>query len=218
MPGVVDHIELGAALPQAKVLCVFLHGRNQSPEDMQGSVIRHLQTADVGYVLPRAGERCWYNALAISPLTDTTRSEVALSLAELGALLSELRAEVPDTPVMVAGFSQGACLALEHAFAGGVADAIAALTGCRIGADDDVRPAALGVGLPVYLTGGQDDPWIPLPSFARAAVELGRGGAMLRADVFPGRPHEVSQSEIAMLDTMLADLRAGHDPRMEAPR
>jgi phospholipase/carboxylesterase len=218
MPGLVDHIRLGAPVAEAAVLCVFVHGRNQSPEEMQEAVIRHLRAPDVGHVLPRADDRCWYNALAVAPLTDTTRDELGRSLADLGALVASLRAEAPGTPLLLAGFSQGACLALEHAFAGGPAQAVAALTGCRVGADDDTRPAALAGGLPVYLTGGQDDPWIPLPAFARAAVELGRGGAKLRTDVFPARPHEVSAAEIAMLDAMLADLGAGRTPRMEAPR
>lgn len=218
MPGLVDHLHLGAGLSQARAVCVFVHGRNQSPEEMQEAVIRHLQTPDVAHVLPRAGDRCWYNALAVAPLTDTTRGELGHSLADLGALVASLRVEAPGTPLLMAGFSQGACLVLEHAFAGGAAQGVAALTGCRVGADDDTRPAALADGLPVYLTGGQDDPWIPLPAFARAAVELGIGGAKLRTDIFPSRLHEVSMAEIAMLDAILADLRAGRIPRMEAPR
>lgn len=218
MPGVEDHISLGVALHDAKVLCVVLHGRNQSPEDMQEAVIRHLRAKDVSYVLPRARERCWYNALAVAPLTSTTRREVEQSLAQLAALIARLKAAAPDIPVVVTGFSQGACLALEHAFAGGKAQAVAALTGCRVGAEGDFRPAALAADLPVYLTAGQDDPWIPLAAFATTAMELGRGGARLRADVFPGRAHEVSRAEIDMLDAMLADLSLGRTPRMEAPR
>jgi phospholipase/carboxylesterase len=42
--------------------------------------------------------------------------------------------------------------------------------------------------------------------------------AALRCDVFPGRAHEVSDAEIAILDSMLTDLAAGRVPRMEAAR
>ena len=80
------------------------------------------------------------------------------------------------------------------------------------------RPSALPAGLPVYLTGGSNDPWIPVSAFAEAAAELGRGEAALRMDVFPGRPHEVSAPEIAMLDAVLTDLAAGRAPRFEVPR
>lgn len=218
MPGIVDHVRQGVAVAEAQLVCVFVHGRNQSPELMQEAVIRHLHAPGVAYVLPRAADACWYRALAVDPKTESTRDELAHSLADLGALIASLRVEAPGKPLLLAGFSQGACLSLEHAFAGGDADAVVALTGCRVGVPEDDRPSALAPDLPVYLTAGQDDPWIPLPAFAQAMVELGRGGARLRADVFPGRPHEVAAAEIAMLATVLADMTAARTPRMEAPR
>jgi phospholipase/carboxylesterase len=119
----------------------------------------------------------------------------------------------------LAGFSQGACLSLEHAFSGKAApDAVVAFTGCRVGLAGDARPTALPRNLPVYLSAGDADPWIPVAAFAEAMSELGQGGARLRADVFPARAHEVSRAEIAMLDAILADLAAGRIPTMEAPR
>jgi phospholipase/carboxylesterase len=72
--------------------------------------------------------------------------------------------------------------------------------------------------LPVYLSGGDSDPWIPVSAFADAAQTLGGKGANLRADLFPRRGHEVSDAEIAMLGGILADLTAGRSPRMEAAR
>ena len=57
-----------------------------------------------------------------------------------------------------------------------------------------------------------------MPAPANAALELARGGAALRSDVFPGRPHEVSDAEVAMLQSALNDMAAGHTPAMEAPR
>jgi phospholipase/carboxylesterase len=219
MPGIVDTVRLGAAVEGARVLCILAHGRNQSPEDMTAAVVRHLSTPEVAYVLPRAGDKCWYRALAINPLATETRAELGTSLADLAALAETLRAEAPGRPLVLAGFSQGACLSLEHAFTGrAVPDAVVAFTGCRVGVPTDDRPARLQLGLPVYLTAGSDDPWIPVTAFADAAVELGTGGAILRMDVFPNRPHEVSVPELAMLDAVLADLAVGHPPGFEVSR
>ncbi len=219
MPGIVDIQRLGATADRARVLCILVHGRNQSPEVMEAAVVRHLSTPDVAFALPRAGDKCWYHALAVDPLTATARAELGTSLADLAALVASLRREAPGLPVVLAGFSQGACLSLEHAFTGTAPpDAVVALTGCRVGVPGDVRPSHPAPGLPVYLTAGQDDPWIPLPAFAQAAVDLGRGGAALRMDVFPARPHEVSMPEIAMLDAVLADLAAGRTPGFGATR
>ena len=219
MPGIVDIKRLGATVDKAKVLCVFVHGRNQSPEEMETAVIGRLSATDVHFALPRASEQCWYKALAVAPLTEDTRKEIGGSLADLAALIRALRAQAPGRALVLAGFSQGACLSLEHAFTGtDRPDAVMAFTGCRVGVATDDRPSRLNSGLPVYLTAGSDDPWIPLPAFAAAVVELGQAGAALRLDVFPARPHEVSAPEIAMLDTVLTDLAAGRRPTFEVAR
>ncbi|MDP3195649.1 alpha/beta hydrolase [Tabrizicola sp.] len=219
MPGVADILTLGVPADRAKVLCVFVHGRNQSPGDMEAAVIRRLSAADVAFVLPQAGDRTWYNARAVDPLSDTTRDELAASLAGLTAVVSNLRTKAPGLPLVLGGFSQGACLSLEHAFSGSASpEVVVAFTGCRVGVASDVRAKALPSGLPVYLSAGSADPWIPVAAFAEAAADLGHAEARLRCDVFPDRPHEVSDAEIAMLDSVLSDLAAGHSPLMEAPR
>lgn len=219
MPGVADILIRGADPTRAKVLCIFVHGRNQSPEEMEAAVIRRLSARDVAFVLPRAGDRTWYNARAVDPLTEATRADLTASLGGLDALVSGMGQELRALPLVLAGFSQGACLSLELVFAGEIRpDAVVAFTGCRVGAAGDDRPSRLGRGLPVYLSAGSADDWIPLSAFAEAAIALGKAEARLRCDVFPDRPHEVSDAEIAMLDGVLSDLAAGHSPGMEAPR
>lgn len=118
MPGIVDIQRAGVMADRARVLCILAHGRNQSPEAMETAVVRHLSTPDVAFALPRAGEKCWYTALAIDPLCAKTWAELGTSLQHLASLVESLRDQVPGAPVVLAGFSQGACLALEHAFTG----------------------------------------------------------------------------------------------------
>lgn len=89
---------------------------------------------------------------------------------------------------------------------------------CVFGVPADGRSASAPAGTPVYLSGGDADPWIPLSAFADAAQSLGARGVKLRADLFPGRAHEVSDAEIGMLDAILADLAAGRPPAMGADR
>lgn len=219
MPGIADILFLGATREAAKVQCIFLHGRSQSPEEMEAAVIRRLSALPARYVLPRAGEAHWYKARAIDPLDAATRQELEQSLADLAELIGQMRHEAQDQPILLAGFSQGACLALEMAFSGRAApDAVVALTGCRVGTAGCDRADALPGELPVYLSGGSDDPWIPVSAFAEAAAALGQGRAALRADLFPHRAHEVSQPEIAMLEDVLMDLASGQRPRMEGAR
>lgn len=207
----------GAVIAKAKALCVFVHGRGQTPEEMVDHVIRHLPQ-DVAYLLPAAAGESWYAARAVDPLTDATRAELSASLDAVGKAISDARA-LSRAPLVLAGFSQGACLSLEFACAGQPApDAVVALTGCRVGTVADLRPMALRHGMPVYLTGGDADPWIPISAFAEAVADLGQQGATLRADIFPGRSHEVSVPERRMLNSILADLASGKAPGLGAPR
>jgi phospholipase/carboxylesterase len=217
MPGVADILSLGATPDRARVSCILVHGRGQTPEEMEASVIRRLSATDVAWHLPRAEGKSWYTARAVDPLTDETRAELDVSLQGLAQVVELARAA--DCPLVLAGFSQGACLSLEYAFSGTVTPhAVVAFTGCRVGAAHDRRPAKLASGLPVYLSAGSDDPWIPVQAYSETVAELGLAGARLRADVFPGRAHEVSDPETAMLETVLSDLAAGRAPAMGAAR
>lgn len=219
MTAVLDVLRCGADLSVARALCVFVHGRGQSPEDMQSHVLARLDAPGVAFLLPRAPGASWYAARAVDPLTPDTRAALAEGLAGLRRLIGDARAAAPGLPLLLAGFSQGACLSLEYALAGQAApDALAALTGCRVGVVGDARAENLAAGLPVYLTGSDADPWIPVEAFADAALVLGRSRAALRADLFPGRAHEVSGAEIAMLVAILGDMAAGRAPRMASAR
>ena len=197
----------GAALGRAAVVCVLIHGRGQSPDVMEESVVSRLAAPEAGFVLPRATGGSWYNARAVDPLTPSTEEQLAHSLLALRAVVET----VPrDVPLVIAGFSQGACLAMEYAFRFGPwHGALVCFTGCRVGVATDRRPRAMLGGLPVYLSGGDTDSWIPVSAFAAAVSELGEAGARLRADVFPGRPHEVSDAEIGVLQVALTGLAGG---------
>lgn len=209
----------GVPPAKAQVICVFVHGRGQDPEAMIDAVLSLLTAGQVAFCLPRAVSGVWYTARAIDPLTDATRAELTAACAQLEVAVQAARQAAPGMPLVVAGFSQGACLALEWVCSGGTApDAVLAFTGCRVGhANDHSVPSALN-GLPIYLTGGDADPWIPVTAFSMAVSSLGQAGARLRADVFPGRAHEVSRAELAMLDLVLRDLAKGITVTLGAAR
>ena len=194
-----------AAQPTARVTCVVVHGRGQSQDDMMDMIVGRLDRSDVRYVLPKSDDVGWYAARAIDPLTDTTRAELQAALTLLDEVMSE--AAAPGLPVLLAGFSQGACLAVEYLMTRGPVPAAAALlTGCRVGTRGDGLPLSDLRGLPVYASCGDDDPWIPAQSHFEMLGDLTRAGARLRMDMFPGRPHDVAPAEIAVLSGMLADL------------
>ena len=199
---------LGVSPEEALVHCIFIHGRTQSPEDMREQVISRLKTRGVAFVLPRARGNSWYDARATDALTPTTRHQLAQSVAHVRALATRL-ADGRDypKPLVIGGFSQGACLTLEYAMRHGPWNgAMASLTGCRVGTSTCDRPFADLDCMPAYLTGADKDPWIPVDAFASAAATLARARSRLTCAIIPDRAHEVSDREIATLDEMLVGL------------
>jgi phospholipase/carboxylesterase len=206
----------GADLAAAQVACIVVHGRGQTQADMMEAIVSRLDLPGVAFVLPKSDGPAWYDARAVDPLTPATCSQLARGFTMLDAVLAGTHATRPDIPVLLAGFSQGACLAAEYLLARGpVVCAAALLTGCRVGVAADARPLTDLAGLPLYVTGGDADPWIPAAAFHELLSELTAAGARVRSDLFPGRPHEVSAPEIATLSAMLAALAAGQ-PLLEA--
>ena len=44
----------GASGSAVKALCVFVHGRGQSPEEMESHILKRLWATNVAFALPRA--------------------------------------------------------------------------------------------------------------------------------------------------------------------
>lgn len=195
----------------ADALCVFVHGRGQSPEEMGEHVIARLRNTTAHVVLPRAPGGVWYDARAIDPLSAHSESQLEAALDAIDAAIDLAISEgAPGDRVVLAGFSQGACLALEYALRRpGRLRGLVAFTGCRVGGDLRAQAAAFLDGLPAYLSCGDADPWIPLDAFFEAAQDMAQAGAALRVEVFPGRAHEVLDAEITVLEAMLEQVAAG---------
>ena len=202
-------LHLGASIIEAKAVCIFIHGRGQSPEAMNDHVISRLKSSDVAYLLPRAPTGSWYDAKAVDPLTARTRQQLDEALVPISISANAIP---KSKPLVIGGFSQGACLALEYAMKNGAWNgAMVNFTGCRVGTTNDERPRAALLNMPVYLTGSNVDPWIPIKAWAEAAEALNTSGARLRSETFPGRAHEVSDAEVRILDQMLHSLASGSD-------
>jgi phospholipase/carboxylesterase len=196
-------LQTGVPIDKATTVGIVVHGRGQSPKIMQEHIVARLQTPNICFLLPAASQNSWYDARAIEPLTAVTRQQLQQSLLGIHAAMTQALSAAK--PVVLIGFSQGACLCMEYAFAnGGWHGALACLTGCRVGVASDDRPRTDLKGMPVYLSGSDADPWIPVADFAFAAGEFGAAKAKLRCDVLPGRPHEVSDLEIKVLEDILA--------------
>jgi predicted esterase len=199
----------GVPVDMAAYALVLVHGRGGTPEGML-PVARAAGAAD-GFVLaPRAAGGEWYPLRFLAPAAQN-EPWLSSALGAIGRTVDAIRAHgIPADRIILAGFSQGACLILEYAarhparFGG-----IAALAGAMVG-DPRERPAYAGslAGTPVLLACGDADEHIP-ESYVRdsAAVMTGLGAAVdLR--IYPGLGHSIAGDQLDALRDMLDAVRA----------
>lgn len=201
----------GTSAQTARAVCVFLHGRGQNAEQMVAEVISSLDAPGVHFVLPQSPGIAWYDAKAVDAMTNDAAAQLEEALSLVHDAVDAARRAAPNGPLVIAGFSQGACLTIEYLLRGGEADAAAVLTGCRVGASGADLPEKVVGSIPVYVSNGDADPWIPLWASQKAEEALSRQGARVRSDVFPGRDHSVSNDEIIAFSNLLNAVSAGQD-------
>ncbi|WP_350095498.1 dienelactone hydrolase family protein [Hoeflea sp.] len=201
----------GASIGSARAACIFLHGRGQSAAQMIDDVISRIDAPDIHFVLPEAPKSAWYDARAVDGMTPATAAQLddALSLVRTEVALAG--GKLSGRPLIIAGFSQGACLAVEYLLRGGRADAAVLLTGCRVGASDDALPENLRASIPVYASNGDEDPWVPLWAWNKAREAFTRKGARVHSEIFPEREHLVCDDEIKAFSGLLTAVVEGRD-------
>src|SRR5829696_3187832 len=103
----------GAPLARARLAVVMLHGRGGSPDDMLG-LAEHYALPDLAYLAPEAAGGSWWPQSFLAPLA-ANEPGLSSSLGAVADTMEHLEREgFGRERLVVLGFSQGACLALEH--------------------------------------------------------------------------------------------------------
>jgi predicted esterase len=147
----------------------------------------------------------------MAPL-DSNEPWLSSALATIGATLATLGdAGIGPERVLLLGFSQGACLALEYVarharrYGGAVG-----LSGGLIGPDGTPRDYAGSLdGTPVFLGCSDIDGHIPEQRVHHSTEVLRRLGGVVTERIYPGMGHTVNQDEIDFVRAMVADLGTG---------
>jgi phospholipase/carboxylesterase len=194
----------GAPLEGARGVVVLLHGRGASAEDilMLGEA---LQRPELALVAPQAAGHTWYPNSFLAP-RESNEPYLSSALAKVAAVVEDIEAAgVPRERIVIAGFSQGACLTTEFAASNPARYAgLIAFTGGLIGPlGMDLHHDGQLLGTPALLLSGDPDPHVPWQRVEETARELNRMGAVVQAVRYPGRPHTVSMPEIELARTLL---------------
>lgn len=206
----------GAPAGRASAGLVLLHGRGAGAEDVL-SLLDVLGLPDVAGLAPEAPGRSWWPTSFLAPSAEM-EPHVARGIKAVRDAVAAFEAEgLARDRIWLAGFSQGACLALE-AFAregAGLAGAFG-FSGALVGtadAEGGPQPGLYGHGPKrfdypaasgkVWLSVHQRDPHIPLQRVEESAEALRRTGAEVGMQVYPGAGHAVMREDLAALRSAL---------------
>ena len=203
----------GAPLHRAKAAVLMVHGRGAEASDMV-SLAETLAQPDLAYVAPQAAGRSWYPNSFLAPIA---RNEPFLSsaLEMLDRLLGRFGTEgLRPERVLLLGFSQGACLALEYAARRARRyGAVIGLSGGLIGPEGTPRDyAGQLAGTPVFLGCSDADPHIPLDRVHETARIFDALGATVTERIYPGMGHGINDDEIKQVRGLLARFATPLEP------
>ena len=196
----------GRPLGEGRLAAVLLHGRGSTAQDIL-SLERELGLSAYTYLAPQAEGGSWYPQSFLAPV-EQNQPHLDNALALIDALMAELyQRGISPEQIILGGFSQGACLALEYAARRGQrADkqrlgGVLALSGALI----TLQHGSNLAGTPIFMGVADDDAHIPLERFQASATLLEQLGAKVDARVYPGLGHAVNKDELdAARDMMRA--------------
>ncbi len=205
--GIAPVLYSGAVLAKAKAAMMMIHGRGATAESIL-ELAQEFFDSRVAYLAPQAAGNTWYPDRFLAPLE---RNEPYLSsaLRRIGEVVGEIeQAGISAERIVLLGFSQGACLALEYAARnarryGG----IIALSGGVIGPDGLTRnDAGSLVGTPVFLGCSDVDFHIPKPRVEHAAQVMAALGGDVTMRLYPDMGHTVNTDELAFVGSLLQNM------------
>jgi phospholipase/carboxylesterase len=203
---------VGSARGTSQFAGVLLHGRGKTPEEKIDLAARFGNIEGIRWVVPEAETPgSWYPGRFWDPResNEPYLSEAVERCHEAVLEASENNRLAPERLVIV-GFSQGACLALEYALRHpGRVGSLIVFTGALMGvpgSDWTVGAPKSLAGLRVLLTGSDVDDWVPEYNSHEAARLFRDLGAHVQLRIFTGRPHIVSEEEIDEARSFLTGL------------
>src|SRR5574341_2652647 len=195
----------GEPLDHAHAAMVMIHGRGATAESIL-ALADEFDQPGFAYLAPRAAGGTWYPNRFLAP-TASNEPWLSSALATVDRVVNKVvAAGIPHERLIILGFSQGACLALEYAARnarryGGVVG----LSGGLIGADDEPRhDNGNFAGTPIFLGCSEVDFHIPQYRLEHAEKILADLDGSVTLRLYPNMDHAVNQDEIESVRGMMA--------------
>jgi predicted esterase len=198
--------EFGKSAAEASGAVILLHGRGGSADDML-VLARDLYLPQLVYLAPQAAGNSWYPNSFMAPVA-VNEPWLTSALRKVETTLQTVNgAGISADRIVIAGFSQGPCLATEFVarhprrYAG-----LIALTGGLVGPPGaDLTHTGDLAGTPAFFGSGDPDPHVPWERARQSAAILAVMGAAVTSRRYPNRPHTISGEEIDFAKGLIHD-------------
>lgn len=187
----------GRKIEEATKALIMLHGRGAPAEDILG-LAQHLPVSEFALVAPQATNYTWYPYSFLAP-PQQNEPWLSSAVALLNDVVADLNSSgITSQNIYFAGFSQGACLALEFITRnarkwGGAAAFTGGLIGDRLYLENykgDFKAT------PVFIGSSDPDPHIPVERVRETTKLLTSMNASVKEKIYPNLGHTISQTEI----------------------
>lgn len=197
-------INIGTEVESARLIVILLHGRGSTVEGIL-PIAKNLKMEGVRFIIPQAGLNRWYPNTAFGPL-EANEPDLSFALGLIDKLVQDAHEMgFSNQQIIFGGFSQGACLAAEYVVRntkkyGG----LFVFSGALIGPPGTLRshPDSFE-GMPVFIGGSDDDPWVTYDLLRDTASVFESMGASVDFQTYPGKAHTVNQDEIKQVRALL---------------
>ena len=197
----------GEPLDRARAGILMIHGRGATAQDIL-SLANEFNQRGFAYVAPQAAGNTWYPNRFLVPFEEN-EPWLSSALALVGDVLTQMvHAGVPRERLILLGFSQGACLALEFAARNAKRyGGLIGLSGALIGPDDTPRDYKGSLaGTPIFLGCSDADFHVPKERVDQTAEVLRKLGGEVTERLYPNLDHSVNQDEINFVRSMMQSL------------
>lgn len=188
---------LGPPIDRTSAAMILVHGRGAGPGNIL-ELAEELAQPGVTYLAPAAAGNTWYPNSFMADI-ESNEPGISSGLSVLDGLVEAVvRAGVLRDRIVLAGFSQGACLMSEYAVRhaaryGGVL----AFSGGLIGPPGTTWPhEGAFEGTPVFLGCSDVDAHVPRSRVDESAEVFERMGARVEKRIYPGMGHLINQDEV----------------------
>lgn len=197
MKAIAEVLKSGLPIEQAKKALILLHGRGGTAVSMLDLAKSLVDPKSYFIAALQASNRTWY---PLSFLEEENKNEpfLSTSIEEITQFIKETEKYISKTNIFIVGFSQGACLALEIAGRNGSKyGGIIAFTGGLIGHVLDLKKYQGNFeGTQIYISNGDQDPFIPLNRTVESKEILESLGGIVTLQIFERTEHMISSEEI----------------------